>query len=71
MIMKLVNRSSLLSILLGCLLFSFASTVGCGNSGNSVPEVTKDEIADYERKMADLQAKADEEEMQRRMDKDE
>lgn len=56
-----VNRSCLLSILLGCMLLSFGVSAGCGNSGStSVPEVTKDEIADYERRIAEAEAKANE-----------
>ncbi|MCM2370123.1 hypothetical protein [Aporhodopirellula aestuarii] len=62
MIVNLVSRSSLLSILLGCSLFSLGMSTGCGNSANDVPEVTMDEIADYEKKLAEAQAKANAEE---------
>lgn len=55
---KFINRSLPFSILLGCSPFSLGLTASCGDSGNDVPEVTVDEIAAYEQKVAEAEARA-------------
>ena len=37
-------------------------TIGCDSSANSVPDVSKNDIAEYERLLAESQAKSDAEE---------
>ena len=57
------NQTALRSLVIAGLFVAMNVTTGCGgDSNNAVPEVTKDELADYQRQLDEVQAKANDEE---------